>query len=177
MSSAAAPETTEAASPAPTSEASPSTQVPASSAAPSSAALALCKAADLSGALDNSGGGAAGHVYYKLSVKNKTTKSCILDGYPGVSMVVAADKKALGAPADRDSSAPSKGAITLAPGESAAAVLRYTQAANYQNCQQVFADAVMVYPPSATDTLLIPQNLTACSNADIKLLTIGAFQK
>lgn len=127
--------------------------------------------------MNNADGGAAGHVYYFLSVQNKSAQTCILNGYPGVSMVTSADKLPLGAPADRDAAAPSQGDITLAAGQSASATLRYTEAANYQNCQQVFADAVMVYPPSATDALLIPQNLTACSNSDLKLLTIGAFQK
>ena len=34
----------------------------------------------------------------------------------------------------------------------------------------------MVYPPSAYDELVVPRQLTACRNADVKLLKIGAFQ-
>ncbi|MDJ0317969.1 DUF4232 domain-containing protein [Arthrobacter antibioticus] len=139
-------------------------------------AQALCTAASLKGALDDSGGGAAGSIFMKLIVTNSSTTSCILDGYPGVSMVPAGTIDYVGAPAERDPAAPSNGPITLAPGQSSAAVLRYTQAGNYQNCQRVQAEAILVYPPSATDSLEIPHPLTACTNAGIKLLRIGAFQ-
>lgn len=111
-----------------------------------------------------------------LVLTNTSAASCILDGYPGVSMVLAGSTEPVGAPAERDAQAPSNGPITLAPGQHAAAVLRYTQAGNYQDCDRVQAASILVYPPSATDSLEIPHPLTACSNADIKLLTIGAFQ-
>lgn len=161
---------------APTS-AAPSSAAPATSAAPaSSAAPALCTAASLSGSLDDTGGGAAGHIYMKLILANKSGTTCILDGYPGVSLVKAGTTSPIGAPATRDATRPSTGPISLAPGKSAAAVLNYTQAGNYPNCKQVQADQVMVYPPSAKDRLFVAHPLTACSNADIKLLQIGAFQ-
>lgn len=112
----------------------------------------------------------------KLTLSNKTDADCILDGYPGVSMVKAGSTDPIGAPAERDPAAPSNGPITLAPGEGGTAVLRYTQAGNYQDCQRVNAASILVYPPSATDNLEIAHPLTACSNDSIKLLTIGAFQ-
>ncbi|WP_427016312.1 DUF4232 domain-containing protein [Pseudarthrobacter sp. P1] len=149
---------------------------PAGTPASTSAADALCSAAMLSGALDDSGGGAAGSIYIKLIVKNTTGTTCVLDGYPGVSLVGEGNGTQLGAAAERDAAAPSSGPIQLAAGASATAVLRYTQAGNYQNCQQVPAEGLRIYPPSATDALYIAHPLTACSNEDIKLLTIGAFQ-
>ncbi|POH61215.1 DUF4232 domain-containing protein [Arthrobacter glacialis] len=171
------------ASPSATATASSTEGTPSSAptAAPSTsastpAATPLCTAAFLTGSLDDSGGGAAGHIFMKLIVANSSGADCILDGYPGVSMVQAGSITPIGAPAERDPQAPSNGPITLAPGQSAAAVLRYTQAGNYQDCQQVQADSVLVYPPSATDSLAIPHALTACSNDAIKLLSIGAFQ-
>ncbi|WP_125610185.1 DUF4232 domain-containing protein [Specibacter cremeus] len=140
------------------------------------AAAPLCTAANLAGSVDDTGGGAAGHIYFKLIVKNTSGASCLLNGYPGVSLVLTGMGGPLGAPADRDASLPSKGPITLAPGNSAAAQLRYTQAGNYQDCTRVQANGIRVYPPSATDSLYIAHPLTACSNTGIKLLTIGAFQ-
>lgn len=140
------------------------------------AAGALCTAADLAGSLDDSGGGAAGHIYMQLIVKNSSSTTCVLDGYPGVSLVNASSDTPIGAPAVRDASAPSSGPISLAPGNSASALLRYTQAGNYPSCTQVHADSVMVYPPGATDRIIIAHPLTACSNSAIQLLTIGAFQ-
>ncbi|MDQ0278661.1 hypothetical protein QO003_002964 [Arthrobacter silviterrae] len=167
--------TTASAEPAPTTEAATSS---APSMAPSTAATPpLCAAASLAGSLDDTGGGAAGHIYMKLIVKNTSAATCILDGYPGVSLVKAGVDTPIGAAAVRDATAPSKGPISLAPGKSAAAVLRYTQAGNYPNCTRVAADSVMVYPPSATDRLVIAHPLTACSNSNIELLTIGAFQQ
>jgi hypothetical protein len=149
---------------------------PPVSASATTAAPALCTAASLRGALDDTGGGAAGHIYMKLILTNKSSTACILNGYPGVSLVKAGSTAAIGAPADRDTSAPSKGPITLVPGKSATAVLAYTQAGNYQDCQRVQAASVLVYPPSAYDHLAIPHPLTACSNKGDHLLKIGAFQ-
>ncbi|MEO8219302.1 MAG: DUF4232 domain-containing protein [Specibacter sp.] len=170
---AAASSTAATPSAVPSATPSPSAITPTSSAP---ASTALCTAGSLTGSLDKTGGGAAGHIYMKLILANTSDADCILDGYPGVSLIKAGTTKPIGAPADRDPQAPSNGPITLAPGQSAAAVLRYTQADNYQDCQRVPADAVLVYPPSATDSLEIPSPLTACINADIKLLSIGAFQ-
>ncbi|MDO5754400.1 DUF4232 domain-containing protein [Arthrobacter sp.] len=157
---------------------SPASTAPASaSSAPANPVVALCTAASLTGILDDTGGGTAGHIYMKLILSNSSSTNCILDGYPGVSMVLAGTSTPIGAPAERDPLAPSSGPITLAPGQSATAVLRYTQADNYQAaCLRVQADSILVYPPSAYDSLEIPHPLIACSNADIKLLSIGAFQ-
>ena len=154
----------------------PASPPPPPSSAPASQATELCTAAELTGSLDDTGGGAAGHIYMKLILANSSGTDCILDGYPGVSMVKAGTTDPIGAPAVRDPQAPSNGPIPLAPGQSASAVLSYAQAGNYQGCQQVQAGSVLVYPPSAFDSLEIPHPLTACSNANIELLTIGAFQ-
>lgn len=165
-----------ASAPAQTGEATPSSAASSAPATTAPAGTPLCTAASLAGSLDDSGGGAAGSIYMKLILSNSSTTDCILDGYPGVSLVATGSTEPIGAPAERDAAAPSSGPITLAPGDSAAAVLRYTQADNYQGCTRVDAGAVLVYPPSATDSLEIAHPLTACSNEDIKLLTIGAFQ-
>lgn len=131
----------------------------------------------LAGSVDDTGGGAAGSIYMKLILQNTSTVPCILDGYPGVSLVGNGNGTQLGAAADRNPDLPSSGPITMDPGSSAAAVLRYTQAGNYQGCAQVPADGLRVYPPSATDALYIAHPLTACTDTSIVLLTIGAFQK
>lgn len=58
--------------------------------------------------------GAAGHIYVKLIVRNKSTATCILNGYPGVSLVKSGSIQPIGTPAQRDASVPSKGPISLA---------------------------------------------------------------
>jgi Protein of unknown function (DUF4232) len=149
----------------------PQTTAPGAPAAPEG----LCSAGMLSGAVvDVPGGAAAGSVYRSLQVTNTSGASCVLDGYPGVSYVDAAGNQ-IGAPADRDPSQP-RMAITLQPGQTAAAVLKQTNGQNYQDCQSTPAAGVRVYPPSATDWLIAPQDTTACANAGIVLMTIGAFQ-
>jgi len=135
----------------------------------------LCKATGLTAATDASGGGAAGSVYMKLNLTNKGSEPCILRGFAGVSLVADAAGAPIGAPATRDAST-SVVDVLLAPGQTGTAVLRYTQARNYQGCSPVDAAGYRIYPPEDTESLFIPQPTTACSNADIALLSIGAFQ-
>lgn len=117
----------------------------------------------------------------QLIVKNKSAKPCSINGYPGVSLVGKGNGSQLGAAADRDPALPSKGAILLAPGATAAAQLQYTRAENYgAGCTLSPADGFRVYPPSATDALYIANSLNpinACTEKTVVLLHIGAFQK
>lgn len=165
------------ASTAPPTSPAPASSAPASPAPGTTAAGApgLCKAAGLTAATDASGGGAAGSVYMKLNLTNKGSDPCILRGFPGVSLVAEAAGAPIGAPATRDDSA-GVADVLLAPGQTGTAVLRYTQARNYPDCAAVDAAGYRVYPPEDTDSLFIPQPTTACSNAEITLLSIGAFQ-
>jgi hypothetical protein len=165
-----------------TNSASPSTTPasPDSSHSPSSSATtpagpALCKAATLSAATDASGGGAAGSVYMKLILTNTGTAPCLLKGFPGVSLAANADGAPIGAAATRDETTPVAD-VLLAPGQTGSAVLRYTQAANYSDCTLTDAAGYRIYPPEDTASLFLPQPTSACSNANITLLSVGAFQ-
>ncbi len=165
-----------------TNSASPSTTPasPGASHSPSSSATtpagpALCKAATLSAATDASGGGAAGSVYMKLNLTNTGTAPCLLKGYPGVSLTANADGAPIGAAATRDETTPVAD-VLLAPGQTGTAVLRYTQAANYSDCTLTDAAGYRIYPPEDTASLFLPQPTSACSNANITLLSVGAFQ-
>ncbi|MDQ0798466.1 DUF4232 domain-containing protein [Arthrobacter sp. SLBN-112] len=168
---------TSSASTAPPASSAPATTPPESPAPGTTAAgaPALCKAAGLTAATDATGGGAAGSVYMKLNLTNKGTEPCVLKGFAGVSLVADAAGAPIGAPATRDDSAPVVD-VLLAPGQTGTAVLRYTQAANYMDCSQVDAAGYRVYPPEDTDSLFLPQPTKACSNEQITLLSIGAFQ-
>ena len=111
----------------------------------------------------------------KLNLTNKGSEPCILRGFPGVSLVADAAGAPIGAPATRDDSAPVVD-VLLAPGQTGTAVLRYTQAGNYMDCSPADAAGYRIYPPEDTDSLFLPQPTRACSNANIALLSIGAFQ-
>ncbi|MCO4237474.1 DUF4232 domain-containing protein [Pseudarthrobacter raffinosi] len=164
-----------------TNSASPSStpSSPGASASPSAtntqAGPALCKAATLSAATDASGGGAAGSVYMKLNLTNTGTAPCLLKGYPGVSLTANADGAPIGAAATRDESTPVAD-VLLAPGQTGTTVLRYTQAANYSDCTLTDAAGYRIYPPEDTASLFLPQPTSACTNANIALLSVGAFQ-
>lgn len=146
-------------------------------AAPSNAKAGpqLCQAASLTGTTDATGGGAAGSIYMQLILTNSGTEPCLLKGFAGVSLTAGADGEPIGAAATRDDSGPVTD-VTLAPGKAGTATLRYTQAANYPDCTRTPAAGFRVYPPNDTASLFVPQPLDACSNTEINLLTIGAFQ-
>ena len=163
----------------------PATSATATATAPESSAVAssqaaqsgtgLCKAPGLTATTDSSGGGAAGSIYMQLIFTNSGAEPCLLRGFAGVSLTVGADGEPIGAAATRDDSTPVTD-VVLAPGEAGTATLRYTQAANYPNCTRTPAAGFRVYPPEDTASLFLAQPLDACSNTDINLLTIGAFQ-
>jgi hypothetical protein len=135
----------------------------------------LCKAANLTAATDATGGGAAGSVYMTLTLTNSGTEPCLLKGFPGVSLTADANGAPIGAPAKRDDATPVSD-VLLAPGKGGSAVLRYTQAGNFPDCTVVPAAGYRIYPPEDTASLFLPQPTQACSNAEVGLLTISAFQ-
>ncbi|MDQ0754309.1 DUF4232 domain-containing protein [Arthrobacter sp. B3I4] len=182
-----------AASPAPASSSSPTSSSPSQSSQPSSASPsqtgsgaaavatspapagpALCKAANLTGSLDATGGGAAGSVYMKLMLTNSGAEPCLLKGFAGVSLTANATGEPIGAAASRDDSTPVAD-VLLAPGKAGSAVLRYTQAGNYQGCTRTPAAGFRVYPPEDTASLFVAAPKDACTEPGIHLLTIGAF--
>lgn len=171
QSTTAAPATSSAA---PSPSASSSTQASTPAASGAAAGPALCKAADLKGALDSTGGGAAGSVYMKLILTNSGAQPCLLKGFAGVSLTASAEGDPIGAAATRDDSTPAAD-VLLAPGQAGSATLRYTQAGNYPDCTRTPAAGFRVYPPEDTASLFLPAPKDACSNAGINLLTIGAF--
>lgn len=168
------PSATETSQPPATSATAPESSA---AAAPSTAKAGpqLCKAASLTGTTDATGGGAAGSIYMQLILTNSGTEPCLLKGFAGVSLTAGADGEPIGAAATRDDSGPVTD-VTLAPGKAGTATLRYTQAANYPDCTKTPAAGFRVYPPNDTASLFIPQQLDACTNTEINLLTIGAFQ-
>ena len=129
----------------------------------------------LTASTDDTGGGAAGSVYMELILTNSGTGPCLLRGFQRVSLTADANGEPIGAPAIRDASSPVTD-VVLAPGQAGTATLRYTQAGNYPDCSRTEAAGFRIYPPEDTASLFVAGPRDACSNADITLLTIGAFQ-
>lgn len=135
-----------------------------------------CSATDLTGVLKTTpGGGAAGSVILEIVATNSSTRSCVLKGVPRVFYAGNAKGIQLGAEAHQ-SGISTATAVTLAPGESATAPLKETNAGNYPACTEAVAAGLRVYPPGSTDSLFISQTVTACTNSDIVLLSVKAFQ-
>jgi hypothetical protein len=159
---------------APASQAPSSTPPSSSSQSAAPAGPSRCKAANLTVSQDATGGGAAGSVYSQLILTNSGAESCLLRGFPGVSLTADANGEPLGAPARQDGASPVAD-VMLAPGQAGAADMRYTQAGNYPDCTTAQAAGYRVYPPEETASLFLAVPRTACTNDSIELLTIGAF--
>ncbi len=111
----------------------------------------------------------------KLVLTNSGSANCLLKGYPGLSFTNTPDGNPIGMPARRDDSVPAVG-LVLAPGHSGKATLRYVQPGNIPECTMSPAKGFRVYPPEDTASLFISQEMVACSNSNVELLTIGTFQ-
>jgi hypothetical protein len=137
----------------------------------------VCAAAALTGALDDTEG-AAGQVYGKLVLTNAGRAACQLDGFPDVRFVDARGAE-FGAPAAHDDSRAVPSPALLAPGGTAAAVLRITQPGIQQGCltSDVTRQATVlgVTPPGGTGTISValPDDLTACVSPSVRQLLVG----
>ncbi|MDQ0260906.1 DUF4232 domain-containing protein [Sinomonas atrocyanea] len=147
----------------------------AAASTPAAGGVARCVANQLQGSLQPGAGGAAGTVYQKIALKNVSQSPCLLEGFAGVSLTDGPTGAPIGAPADRDTTVPVV-PIVLQPGQSGAADFGLHQARNYTGCTAVTAAGYRVYPPEDYGSLFIPAQVTACSNGDIHLLTLRAFQ-
>ncbi|AAT89588.1 conserved hypothetical protein [Leifsonia xyli subsp. xyli str. CTCB07] len=68
--------------------------------------------------------------------------------------------------------------MRLAPGGTARAPLKVVQALNYDpsECQPQKADGFRVSPPGSATALFVKDGaFTACANASVSLLTVGAL--
>ena len=149
-------------------------QAPATSSAPSStstapmmtptmttAPVAECRTADLTLAVARSEG-AAGHVYRTLRFTNHSDHSCVMQGYPGVSLV-ADDGHQVGPAAVR--AGPIGLPVTVDPGASAAAVVDFTDPGvfNPDICSPTPVRGLRVYPPDERTAIDLALPGTGCA--------------
>jgi len=139
-----------------------------------------CRASELSGSIDDGGGGAAGTVGVAIVLTNTGDRTCELQGWPGVSFVGDGNGTQVGAAATLDRSS-AHDTVSFAPGGEAQAVVQMTQAANYDpaECEPRAVDGFRVYPPGSVEALFVPAGgdlFTACANPDVQQLSVGAVQ-
>jgi hypothetical protein len=157
-SSQPAPTSTTPQPPAPTSQAQPQEQ-PTPAAGSSSDE---CKVADLSLGLGG-GDSAAGTTYRAIVFTNKGSRTCTIQGFPGVSYVAGDDGHQVGPSAKRTGT---KGAvITLKPGESAFADVGFVEVRNYDEaqCKPTETRGLRVYPPHEYDSMFLSNPGLGCA--------------
>lgn len=121
-----------------------------------------CKVADLKLSLGG-GDAAAGTSYRHLVFTNKGSRTCTMQGFPGVSYVAGDDGHQVGPAAYRVGK---KGpAVTLKPGASAYADVGFVQVANYDPavCKPTGVRGLRVYPPHDYDSMFLPNPGTGCA--------------
>jgi hypothetical protein len=78
------------------------------------------------------GGASAGHIGLQVTVTKGSSAACVLEGFPGVSLVTGTGGQELGAPAKRTPGTPAS--ISLEPGAKVSAPLSLAQAVNFSDC-------------------------------------------
>jgi Protein of unknown function (DUF4232) len=149
--------------PTPPSPSATTRPAPAASSAPAPAADPNeCKVAELK--LSLAGGDAAAGTYYRqLRFTNTGGRTCVIQGFPGVSYVAGDDGHQVGPAAYREGR---KGpAISLKPGMTVYAPLGFVQVANYDPavCRPTEVRGLRVYPPHEYDSMFLAAPGTGCA--------------
>jgi hypothetical protein len=168
--SSAAPSSAAATSAAATSATSPHA---VSSPAPSSSTA--CPTRDLAAKVGLAQG-AAGSTYQVIDFTNISNTTCTLYGYPGVSLAAGIPVTQVGAAASR-STVTAASVVTLAPGQTANALLRITQALNYPTakCSPVATTYLQIFPPDQFTPIYLAYKSTGCTKSAVNLLSISVM--
>jgi hypothetical protein len=136
-----------------------------------------CKVADLKLGIGR-GEAAAGTVYRELRFTNKGTRTCTIQGFPGVSYVAGGDGHQVGEAAFREGA---KGpAISLKPGMTVFAPVGFVQVGNYDPaaCKPTSVRGLRVYPPHEYDSMYVAVPGTGCAgNPPGNQLTVSTIQR
>ena len=130
-----------------------------------------CTASGLAARIGAAAGG------YSLDFTNISHRTCVLDGYPSVDAYVGprqAGPRQVGTPATLDTSVRPR-TVTLAPGGTAHATLRYT-GTGHATCRRGTAFWLRVYPPHQTRAMFVRWHLPACSRLGPHVLIVAAIQ-
>jgi hypothetical protein len=136
-----------------------------------------CKVADLKLSIGG-GDAAAGTMYRELRFTNKGSRTCKIQGFPGVSYVAGEDGHQVGPAAFRTGA---KGAaISLKPGMTVFAPVGFVQVRNYDPaaCKPTSVRGLRVYPPHEYDSMYVAAPGTGCAaNPPGNQLTVATIQR
>jgi hypothetical protein len=132
----------------------------------------LCRLSELA-MTAGMGDGAAGSVYQPILFRNSGTRSCQLQGYPGVAAMSAAGTQA--SQAVRTASLAGSGlpaTVTLTPGSVASAVVRGSDvpSGNSTSCPSF---TLLVTPPGETHSQSLPAKLPGCQQLQVGFIVTG----
>jgi hypothetical protein len=108
---------------------------------------------------------AAGSLYWPIRFTNTSTSTCVLRGYPGVSVLTTAHHQ-IGPAAKR--SGETYGTVKVAAAHTVTAVVRTANGPIGGPCNPT-GTYLRVYPPASHTAVLIPAPLRTCSD----LFTVG----
>ena len=172
-SSSTTPVTTSPTTPGASSSGTPAATSPGTT--PAVAAPPACPTSSLQVKLGLSEGYAGG-VYQVIDFTSTSSASCTLYGYPGVSLVTGPPYAQVGLAAKRSTTTPVK-LVTLAPGETAEALLQIVDALNFPSatCRPAKATKLKVYPPNQTVPVYLADTSYACAKP-VQTMVIGPVQ-
>ncbi|MFF0477854.1 DUF4232 domain-containing protein [Streptomyces sp. NPDC004284] len=134
-----------------------------------------CRTGQLSAALTRPEP-AAGSIYATLVFTNRSTTTCTMTGYPGVSYV-AQNGVQSGNAAVREPGTITT--VTLQPGGRAKAQLRDANGISGYDpaqCKLSPAEGLRIYPPDRTAALFVPWKTEHCAGPTVHSLAIGPVQ-
>jgi hypothetical protein len=105
-----------------------------------------------------------GVTYQVIDFTNKGPVTCVLEGYPGVSLTVGPAAVPIGLPAAHNTAQPEK-PVTLIRGGVANALLQINTAHTARaSCSPVQARYLIVYRPNGASPVTLPYAATACAS-------------
>lgn len=116
--------------------------------------------------------GAAGTIQTSITLRNVTSTTCVLGGYPGL-LLIGSDGKPLPTVTIRKGTYPftaqAPTLVTLGPGQVAHINIGYSDVPVGTESSCPMATALQVIPPNATDHLTVTMSLSPCDQG--KLVT------
>jgi ABC-type transport system substrate-binding protein len=127
-----------------------------------------CSTSELAAELGPSNAG-AGQVYQPLILRNTGSSTCVVIGFPGVSLLDGSGAQ-IGQPATREGNEGS--AVVLQPGGVASAMLHTTNEGIGPSCDPT-STQMKVFPPDQTAELTFAAEYTACGGFTVTTLVAG----
>jgi uncharacterized protein DUF4232 len=122
------------------------------------------------------GGGTAGSIFYRFQFTNFANRRCTLRGYPKVFAANLAGHRFGSAASREEATVPHT--VSLAPGDSASALIRVAEAGNFppSDCQPTMAAGFRVSPPGQSASRFVPFPFEACAKVGHSNLSVQAVK-